>query len=100
MSTFGILCFATGSIVATSIWRGYVLTILWAWFIVPVFSAPPLRVPFAIGLSLITAFLTHQGAKAQDQADDVTERMVKAAMVAFLVPCFALGFGWVVHQFA
>jgi len=42
----------------STIWKGFVLTKLWLWFIVPFFGLHPLSIPFAIGFFLILRFLS------------------------------------------
>ena len=39
--------------VLLAIFGGYVLTVLWGWFIVPTFHLPPLTIPVALGLSTL-----------------------------------------------
>ena len=83
----------------SAIWRGYVLTVLWAWFVVPTFNLPALALAPAIGLSLVVSYLTHQSDAAKASEGDFSERMARACAYALLLPLFVLGIGWVVHQF-
>lgn len=70
-------------------WSGYVLSVLWGWFMVPVFHAPALRIPYAIGIAFIAAMLTHQIRKEDpDTATSVIHSIVS--------PAFFLLFGWIV----
>lgn len=82
----------TALLAASSIWRGYVLSILWGWFIVRAFGAPPLNIPLAIGLSLIVGFLTQRLTKKQ-------EDVYFLVMGASLGPAMVLLFGWIVTKF-
>jgi hypothetical protein len=77
-----------------SIWNGYALAVLWGWFIVPVFHGPALRIPFAIGLSLIVGYMTHQTRKSEDDPD--TGYMF---LLGVIKPAVALLFGWIVTWF-
>ncbi len=43
-----------------SIWSGYVLTILWHWFVVPTFQLPELTIFPAIGIAMVVSYLTYQ----------------------------------------
>lgn len=43
-----------------AIWQGWVLSILWGWFAVPIFHLPRISVSAAIGIALIFGVLTHQ----------------------------------------
>jgi len=82
--------------------NGWVLSLLWRWFLVP-FDFPVLSIPQAIGISLVIGFLTHQvphkHCKDDRSKDDkLTDSIAENA--AFLVfPLFALGVGWIVVQF-
>ena len=38
--------------------RGYTISILWSWFIVPVFNAPGLGIMQAVGVSLVVGVFT------------------------------------------
>jgi hypothetical protein len=55
VSFVGIFAFVISSIV-----QGYVLVILWGWFVMPFFSAPKLSIPIAIGLTIVGKYFTHQ----------------------------------------
>lgn len=83
----------------SAMWRGYVLTVLWAWFVMPTFGLPALGIAPAIGLALVVSFLTHQSDAAKKPEGDFAERMATAVAYAFLLPLLVLGIGWVVHQF-
>lgn len=71
---------------------GYVVSTLWGWFIVPVFGIKALSIPQAIGLSLVTGYLTHQ-----TMPEDTASTAAKITNV-ILYPMFALGIGYVVHH--
>jgi hypothetical protein len=45
---------------------GLVVQILWGWFIVPVFAVKALTIAQAIGLSIVTHFLTYQSVHVED----------------------------------
>lgn len=76
------------------IWRGFVLSILWGWFMVGPLGVPALSIPAAIGITLIVAYLVTS--KIQESADrGVVSMFTKGA----LIPLFALGLGWIVARF-
>jgi hypothetical protein len=93
------VCGLLALLVLGSIWRGYALTVLWAWFVVPVFHLPVLSIAPAIGLSLIVSFLTYQYDAKTPTDGDATDEFVRAAIGSFLLPLAAIGIGWIVHQF-
>lgn len=80
--------------IGNSIWGGYVLTILWAWFVAPTFGLPNLSIPIAIGLVIIKNTLFVSMEKKNDDEDGITKVIYHAVYLAV-----ALGTGWVVHQF-
>ena len=86
------------SLIASSLWSGFVLSILWGWFIAATFDIQTIGIAPAIGLSLVVRYLTYQQAPT-DTSKTSTERVIEALVVAFLQPTFALAFGWLVHQF-
>lgn len=80
-------------------WDGYVLTVLWGWFIVPTFGAPPLKIPAAIGLSIIVAFTAHQYTDCVQPERTFGERLARATTYSALVPACMLLVGWIVKAF-
>lgn len=85
----------TALLVFSSMWRGYVFSILWGWFIVPVFHLPMLGIATAIGVAMVVSFLTHQLRK--EETDNTAYGEVFG--LVFFYPLVFLGIGWVVHQF-
>jgi hypothetical protein len=83
-------------VAASSIWRGYVLSVLWAWFMVPAFGLPALSVALAIGLSLIVGLVTHQ--RTGREIEKPFSLGVTVAL-ATLAPALCLLAGWIAHQF-
>lgn len=84
----------------STIWNGYVLTILWGWFVAPTFALPPLDLAAAIGLTVVAQYLTHQympkAAKPED--DGKWDETLRATLYMLLHPAVALLVGWVVKQ--
>jgi hypothetical protein len=75
-------------------WRGYVVTKLWAWFIVTHFGAAPLGLTTAIGLSILAGMFSVSTARSKDQKeDDITATRV---VLALAFPAMGLLFGWIV----
>ena len=88
------------------IWRGYVLTVLWGWFIAGLFGLPALGVAQAIGLCLVVSYLTVDFSSAvRDQyvsklPDDKSfECAVAQVVTGYLYSTLALGVGYVVKLF-
>lgn len=75
---------------------GYVIQVLWGWFIVPVFHVAGLSIPSAIGIALVVGYLKQQ------QTKNATEKEVnagKAFALSLHRPSVVLVFGWIVQKF-
>lgn len=92
LGTFAVL-------VPIAIWRGYVLSILWAWFMVPTFGLPALSLAAAIGVAMVISFLTYQHSNCQEKEQSFGDKLTNTFGVAFIYPLLSLGMGWVVLQF-
>lgn len=77
---------------------GWVLTVLWGWFIVPTFHLPWLGIVSAIGINLVVRFLTFQVIDIKPPERTTGERWAYSIAVG-LSPLVSLGAGWVVHLF-
>jgi hypothetical protein len=99
MTVVGWIAGVLAALALSSMWRGYVLTVLWGWFLVPTFGLSALALAPAIGLAVVVSFLTHQSDATKEQEGDFSTRMARAAGHALVMPALVLGIGWVVHQF-
>ncbi len=82
--------------IVSTIINGWVISILWAWFVVPIFALPLLSIPQATGLGLLFNCTNHQTIKEPKDADtSLTEIVVTAILRPFLV----LFIGWIVTWF-
>lgn len=82
-------------IAAAAIWGGFIASILWGWFAVPVLGLPPLSIPAAIGIGLVVScFVRSPGSRDDD--DEPGARLIAAVL---LKPALLLGIGWVAKQF-
>lgn len=82
----------------STIWSGYVLSLLWQWFITATFEIPSLSMPAAIGLALVVRYLTYQ-TQPTDKSKTNTERTAEWIFTAAFWPAFALVFGFIVKSF-
>lgn len=83
-------------IVLSSILNGWVLSILWGWFIVPIFELPSLPIAEAIGFATIVTFLTRHSTKTDG---DKVSGWINVAVQLTIPPLAYLAFGYVVHLF-
>ena len=84
-----------GIMILSNIWRGYVVSVLWGWFAVPL-GLPSVDIAWAIGISLTVGLLTYQyNGKNTKTEDDFGH----ALAFATIFPAFILMIGWIVHGF-
>jgi hypothetical protein len=81
----------------SAVLRGWVLSILWRWFAVPMFGLPGIGIAEAVGVALIVAMLTHEH-RREPKSESTSDSLTDAAAV-FLRPLFALLVGWVAKGF-
>ena len=84
-------------LVGFSIYRGWALSYLWQWFMVPI-GIPTLSVPQCIGITLVVSFLTHQYYREPEDKRETSEK-IAAGVILILGPLLTLGFGWRVKQY-
>lgn len=85
----------TGLLAGVSILRGWVLSVIWGWFMVPL-GAPAIGIAAAIGVALIG----HMVAGSWQPTREQTKEEKQADMFRiFFNPLMTLGIAWVVKQF-
>lgn len=88
-----------GATVIHAILSGWVLSLMWAWFIVPKFQLPPLNVTEAIGVSLVVGFLTIQYSSSNGKERSLEGKAIDLIMYVVGRPLLALLIAWIVLQF-
>jgi hypothetical protein len=86
-------------IALSALWSGYVLSILWGWFVAGTLGLPQLTINNAIGLAIIVGCMT----KTEDTPKDdetVNEKLVRGVVMGALKPSLTLVLGWIVRLFA
>lgn len=84
--------------ILAAITNGWAASLMWAWFVVPVFDAPALSIAQAVGIScLVTLFRSNTSSRSsgKDSATVIAEMLA----VALVAPVVAVGFAWVVKLF-
>jgi hypothetical protein len=80
--------------------NGWALSVLWGWFIVPLFSVPALPVLYAIGIGFIASLLRPAPSTSEEESkEDLGIRIVKVITQIIALPLSAVFFGWIVHSF-
>jgi MFS family permease len=98
MENFGKFMAVLLGMIISPIISGFVVVKLWAWFIVPIFEANPIRIVEAIGIMALIYYIRSKrdkNAKADEFWDNYKENI---AFVIFMSG-YALLFGWIVHLF-
>jgi hypothetical protein len=96
-----VVMFAALVAVIVSGWllHGWVLSILWGWFLVPL-EIPAISVPAAMGISLIVGAMAHQHTPKDFFAkSDTKECLWYLALKSWAAPFLTLGIGLCVKQF-
>ena len=99
---FNLIMFSISFAVLASIFRGWVLTILWDWFIVPL-GVPHIGIATALGIVIIVNMLTqHLDTKPEKKYTDdasLLELLVQAFAKSFLSPLVTLALGAIISSF-
>ncbi|RZK44060.1 MAG: hypothetical protein EOO61_04505 [Hymenobacter sp.] len=82
--------------VAEAVYRGWILAILWAWFIVPL-GVVPVTIPWAIGIMFVVGLIT-PGVDAT-KPERTTDETIAVVLGKLLAPLVLLGAGAIVHSF-
>ena len=94
--SFSMLCVG----VVGHIFTGYTLSILWQWFIVTAFAAPPISVVQAIGVVLVVQLMTFKAPPDCVLVErDAFEKAVRGILINLVIPASFLLTGWIVRMF-
>lgn len=83
------------ALVFGTMWRAYVLSRLWAWFIVSTFHLVQIGIAQAIGISCVVSLLTYQHHREPEDERGTGEIIGSVLAMAFFTPAFVLLFGWI-----
>lgn len=98
LSCTGVIAILLVTIVISTIMNGWVLSLLWIWFIVPIFGWPILSITQAIGLGMVVSFLTRHSVKG-DETKDTWDAIATALSGAILHPILVIAVGYIVTLF-
>jgi len=99
MKALGYVTATVIVMIFAALWSGYALSLLWGWFMVPLFGLPALTINSAIGIGMIVSYMSKNGSTTNDDTS-FTDKLIKAFAEAAAKPLFAIAFGWTVHLFA
>ncbi len=113
----GLMIFFVLSLLVASVLNGWVLTMLWGWFVVPTFpNIPSLALIPAIGIAMTMRFLIGQYKPATTEESEKNDRKLtdeehwenikkawgkwtEATFQILMAPLMILLFGWILHFF-
>lgn len=75
--------------------QGWAISILWAWFIVPIFTIPQISITQSIGLAIFMGVFSQYRAPKKEESQKPLQDM----MSQLLKPLIAVGIGWIVKGF-
>jgi hypothetical protein len=92
-----IILAVIGIFILMAILRGFVLTYLWDWFVVPL-GVTDIGAAHALGIALLLGWITREGAVTKyDQNPDKGEAFIEAISGGVSVTLVAWGLGWIFH---
>ncbi len=83
---------------AIALVRGYVLSIVWEWFVVPI-GAVPISIPTAIGLAMMVNFVSKDIDWSSDKDKPLGAILGRTISAGLIAPWLLLLVSYVVHQF-
>ena len=82
------------TIVWVGLWRGYAISVLWGWFVAPLFHLPTLTIASAYGLALVYMGFTNWDTPKADTNKSAELAMVESVFRALAISGILLGIGW------
>lgn len=82
-------------------WRAYVMSVLWTWFVTPVFGVASPSIWILAGLAVFIAMFSNWNVKPFiDQEKSIGEKTAISVTMALAAPAFCLLAGWIFHLLA
>ncbi len=91
MAILGIVVAAAAFLTGYALWSGFVLSILWGWFLVPL-GVPAIGTAHAIGIAVVMGMFHRNNAKRDDEG-------FAYIGLALIGPLLALGVGYTAKGF-
>ncbi len=79
------------------VWRAWITTKGWSWFVVPLFGVPKLTIPFAIGVWCVAVLLTLSTPMSRTNESPV--RWVVQTITQALWPAMTLLEMWIIKRY-
>lgn len=81
----------------TALLKGFVITKLWGWFVVPAFGVAAISLPVAIGLGVLLSFMTCTYMSGMIVRKE--DWLKNTLMLMYTHPIIVLFTGWIVQMF-
>ena len=105
LESAGILLATIAASIVGTILAGKTLSVLWDWFVIPVFKLPELSTAYAIGIAIIVGYMAGSYNYSAVYSTTTEENKGKWALILskilhiLLMPLYLLFVGYIVHQF-
>ena len=96
IGAIGILLLILLTIAAGTALNGFVIQVMWGWFLIPL-GLPVLGLANAMGLGLLIRYLTWQKIPSKEKTSN--KELMDNILTAVFYPLLVLGLGFVVHSF-
>lgn len=80
-------------------WAGFVVSVLWGWFVVPL-GVASIGVWQAAGIVVLVSFLVFDGTIPRDNEKTTVEKFVFVVLNGLILPAMVLGAGGLYHLLA
>lgn len=81
--------------VVATLWEAFVITKLWAWFIVPFFGLAPISLAMAVGFSALFALFAYQYIPTNVSKENMESFLFEGLFTKFWIALMALTIGWI-----
>lgn len=98
LACVGLLISVPTVIVLSALVNGWALSVMWGWFVVPLFHLPAMSIVYAIGFSLVVGMFKPNTSSHDTRKKD-TRELVTAVIAEILSPVLVVGIGWIVKLF-
>lgn len=99
LSCIGLVLYIPLFSAAGIIVNGWIVSLFWKWFIVPIFPVQPLTILQAYGIALLIGLLTKHEIDVKAPKRTTMEIVLRGISTVIVSPLITLGFGWIVFQF-
>lgn len=90
-----LILLALASLVVMPIYHGFILSIVWGWFMVP-FGLPAIGIAWAIGITIVIRLIT---ATSRAEPKEETNEKIGRLVGVILAPLVGLGVAYVAHLY-